>query len=64
MAKNEPNPADQLLDLFIYAPVGIALEAVDNLPKYIERVKSQITIGRFLARSSRLADASSTTQAR
>lgn len=53
MAKQESdaNPTDQLLDFFVYAPVGLALEAVDNLPKYVERGKSQVTIGRFLART-------------
>ena len=48
----EPSPEQQLLELFVYAPVGIALEAVDNLPKYVERGKSQITIGRFLAKTA------------
>lgn len=53
MAKQDDvaNPTDQLLDLLVYAPVGLALEAVDNLPKYVERGKSQVTIGRFLART-------------
>ncbi len=53
MAKKdqEPSAEQQLLDLLVYAPVGIALEAVDNLPKYVERGRSQITIGRFIART-------------
>lgn len=51
MASNENDPAEQLLDFFLYAPVGLALEAVDNLPKYVERGKSQVTIGRFLAKT-------------
>lgn len=53
MAKQDTdaNPTEQLLDFFVYAPVGLALEAVDNLPKYVERGKSQVTIGRFLART-------------
>ncbi len=53
MAKHDTdaNPTEQLLDFFVYAPVGLALEAVDNLPKYVERGKSQVTIGRFLART-------------
>lgn len=49
---DESNPADQLVDMFVYAPVGLALEAVDNLPKYIERGKSQVTLGRFVARAA------------
>ena len=54
MAKNdkEPTPEQQLLDLLVYAPVGLALEAVDNLPKFVERGKSQVTIGRFLAKTA------------
>lgn len=52
MAKKDQDPADALLDFFLYAPVGIALEAVDNLPKYVERGKSQVTIGRFLAKTA------------
>lgn len=47
----EPSAEQQLLELLVYAPVGLALEAVDNLPKYVERGKSQVTIGRFLART-------------
>ncbi|MFT7473189.1 MAG: hypothetical protein ACI81L_000100 [Verrucomicrobiales bacterium] len=50
-ANNDANPTEQLLDFLVYAPVGLALEAVDNLPKYIERGRSQVTIGRFLART-------------
>lgn len=50
--RDDSNPADQLVELLLYAPVGIALEAVDNLPKYIERGKSQITLGRFVAKAA------------
>ncbi len=46
------NPADQILELLVYAPVGLALEAVDNFPKFVERGRSQVTIGRFLARTA------------
>lgn len=50
--RDESTPADQLVDLLVYAPVGIALEAVDNLPKFIARGKSQVTLGRFVARAA------------
>jgi len=50
--RDESSPADQLVDLLVYAPVGIALEAVDNLPKFIERGKSQVTLGRFVAKAA------------
>ncbi len=52
MAEKDQDPAEALLDFFLYAPVGLALEAVDNLPKYVERGKSQVTIGRFLAKTA------------
>ena len=52
MTSKDTDPAEQLLEFFLYAPVGLALEAVDNLPKYVERGKSQVTIGRFLAKTA------------
>ena len=52
MAESKTDPADQLVDYLIYAPVGIALEAIDNFPKYVERGKSQVTLGRFLVRTA------------
>ena len=51
MAATKSDDPDQLLDYLIYAPVGIALEAIDNLPRYVQRGKSQVTLGRFLART-------------
>ncbi len=50
--RDDSTPADQLIDLLVYAPVGIALEAVDSLPKFIERGRSQVTLGRFVARAA------------
>lgn len=50
--RDDTNPTDQLVDLFVYAPVGIALEAVDSLPKFIERGRSQVTLGRFVAKAA------------
>lgn len=49
---DKDSSTDQLIDLLVYAPVGLALEAVDNLPKYVERGRSQVTIGRFLAKTA------------
>lgn len=48
---DEKDPGEQLMELFVYAPVGLALEAVDNLPRLIERGKSQVTLGRFVAKT-------------
>lgn len=51
-SSKKSNPGDNIVDLLVYAPVGIALEAVDNLPKFIERGRSQVTLGRFVARTA------------
>lgn len=44
--------SEQLVELLIYAPVGIALEALDNFPKFVERGKSQVTLARFFAKAA------------
>lgn len=36
-------PLDQALDLFVYAPLGFALEAKELLPQFIERGRTQVT---------------------
>jgi len=51
MADKDSTSNEALVDLLVYAPVGIALEALDNLPKYVERGKSQVTLGRFVAKT-------------
>ncbi len=38
----EKNPVDQALDLFFYAPLGLALSLRDELPKLIERGRTQV----------------------
>ncbi len=43
---------NQLIETFVYAPVGLALEARENWDRYVERGRSQVTIGRFLARTA------------
>ena len=52
MASQKKDSSDQLLDLLVYAPVGLALEALDNFPRLVERGKSQVTLGRFVARTA------------
>lgn len=52
MAASKSDTSDQFLDYLVYAPVGFALETIDNLPKYVQRGKSQITLGRFVARTA------------
>lgn len=38
----EKNPMEQALDLFVYAPLGLALSFRDELPKLIERGRTQV----------------------
>ncbi len=42
------SPADQLVDLFVYAPVGFLYEYRDVLPKLIKRGKSQVQLAKLL----------------
>lgn len=46
--KPERRPIDQMVDLFVYAPLGMVYEYQDVLPKLIKRGKSQVQIARFL----------------
>ena len=39
---------DQALDLFVYAPIGLALEAREVMPKLAERGRGQVAIARLL----------------
>jgi len=49
---DEKTPLDQALDLLLFAPIGLALTARDQLPELIEkgrgRVESQMTMARFI----------------
>jgi hypothetical protein len=49
---DEKTPLDQALDLFVFAPLGLALTARDELPSLVEkgrtRVESQVTMARFV----------------
>jgi len=48
------SPLDQALDLFVYAPLGLALTARDELPRLIERgrtqAEAQTTMARMIGR--------------
>lgn len=46
--KGQRRPVDQLVDLFVYAPVGLVYEYQDVLPKLIKRGKSQVQIAKLL----------------
>lgn len=39
----QKSPLEQLLDLLVYAPVGIAVTATEELPKLIEKGRTRIT---------------------
>jgi hypothetical protein len=52
MRKREDDPAEQLLDVLVYAPLGLLLEARDLLPKLAEkgrqRMGPQVTVARMV----------------
>jgi hypothetical protein len=39
--------ADQVLDLFVYAPIGLALEARELIPKLADRGRGQVALTRL-----------------
>lgn len=53
----ERTPVDAALELFVYAPVGLALEARTLLPRFVQRGRSQIAlarvVGKFAVRKGR-----------
>lgn len=44
------NLVEQALDLFVYAPLGLALEARDLLPKLADRGRGQVALARLAGR--------------
>ena len=52
--KGERTPLDEALDLFLYAPVGLALTAAEELPRIVERGRdvlgSRVDLARVLGR--------------
>ena len=47
---DDKSPIDQAVDAFVYAPVGLALELLDQVPGWVARGKSQVTLGRLFAK--------------
>lgn len=47
---DERNPVDELVDLFLYAPIGMLYEYEDVIPRLVKRGKSQVQIARLLGR--------------
>ena len=48
MAEDERTPIDDLVDLFVYAPVGLLYEYDEVIPKLVRRGKSQVQLARVL----------------
>ncbi len=46
-ASDEDDLGERLLDLLVYAPLGLALEAKDLLPKLAERGRGQVALTRL-----------------
>jgi len=44
----ESSPLEQLLELFVYAPIGLVYEREDVLPKLVRRGKSQVKLAKVL----------------
>jgi hypothetical protein len=51
---NRPNrsksPVDQWFELFVYAPLGFALDARRLLPRFVDRGRSQVVLARVVGR--------------
>jgi hypothetical protein len=48
--QEEKSPVDQLVDLFVYAPVGLALTALESLPALVEKGRQRVTTQAALAK--------------
>lgn len=52
MAEKPSSPFDRIVDLLVYAPVGLAIAAKEELPRLVERgrrgVTSQVLLARFV----------------
>lgn len=47
---DDHNVVDQALDLFVYAPIGLALEAREIIPKLAQRGRGQVALARVASR--------------
>lgn len=58
MPRSDPKtPVEQVVELFVYAPVGLVFEGASLLPQLVEKGRSQVAlarmVGRFAVRSRR-----------
>jgi hypothetical protein len=47
---NGKSPRDQAMELLVYAPIGLALEARELLPKLVERGRGQVVMAQLIGR--------------
>ena len=47
LVNDEANLGEQLLDLLVYAPIGLLLEARDLIPKLADRGRGQVALARL-----------------
>lgn len=48
MSDEQKDAREAALDLFVYAPLGFALEARSLLPRFVERGKNQVTMAKMV----------------
>jgi hypothetical protein len=48
VSDEQKDARDAALDLFVYAPLGFALEARSLLPRFVERGKNQVTMAKMV----------------
>jgi hypothetical protein len=49
-APENKNPLEQAVDVFIYAPLGLVLEARAMMPRFVERGRQQIKMTRMIGK--------------
>lgn len=50
LVNDEENLGEQLLDIFVYAPIGLLLEAKDLIPKLADRGRGQVALAQLAGR--------------
>ncbi|MEO6318024.1 MAG: hypothetical protein ABIP36_04500 [Acidimicrobiales bacterium] len=47
---SEKTPAEQAVELFVYAPIGLLFEGASLLPQLVEKGKSQVSMARMIGK--------------
>jgi hypothetical protein len=47
---DKKSPVEQAFDVFVYAPLGLALEARSLMPRFIERGRQQVMMARMIGK--------------